>query len=114
MNEMNTNIYTQTTTDKDWNQTALRFDYRFLFAFRTKAEYLEFRRLWKANYADLSVSIRGLKSQIRDTMRRQEYAGKLQIELHLLKSHATVQLAMRKAAKAEAARQVAAVRPSGI
>jgi hypothetical protein len=106
MNE--TNIHSKTIINKTWNKTVGRFDHSFVFVFQTKAEYLEFRRCWKAAYAALSQSIRGLKVAIKATMRRQEYAGKEQSELHVRGAEATVQLLMLKSAKIEAARQYSA------
>ena len=106
MNE--TNIHSKTIINKTWNQTEGRFDHSFVFAFQAKAEYLEFRRCWKASYAALSQSIRGLKVTIKATMRRQEYAGKEQSELHVRGTEATVQLSMLKSAKIEAGRQYSA------
>ena len=108
MNE--TNIHTKTLINKSWNQVEGGFDHAFVFAFQTKAEYLEFRRYWKTNYAALSQSIRGLKASIRTIMRQREYAGKQQSELHVRKAEATVQLSMLKSAKVEAARQYAAAK----
>lgn len=100
-----TNIHNQTNINQNWNPASGRSEYYFTFVFATKAEYLEFRRLWKANYAALAALIRNLKQQIKDTMRQQAYAGKLQSELCKLRIEATVQLSMRHAAKVEAARQ---------
>jgi hypothetical protein len=70
-----TNIHSKTVTNKTWNQVEGRFDHSFVFGFQTKAEYLEFRGCWKANYATLSQSIRGLKASVKATMRQREYAG---------------------------------------
>jgi hypothetical protein len=105
-----TNIHTKTIINKAWNSSAGRFDHSFVFAFQTKAEYLEFRRCWKANYATLSQSIRGLKASVKATMRQREYAGKEQSELRICKAEATVELLMVTAAKCEAARQHSAAR----
>ena len=107
-----TNMHSKTITHKTWNQVDCRFDYSFDFVFRTKNEYLEFRRSWKHNYAALSQSIRGLKASIRAMMRRREYAGNQQSERHKLKSEATLQLLMRRSAKQEASRQYLAARQS--
>ena len=100
-----TNIHLSTITHKTWNQAQQKFDHSFDFAYRTKADYLEFRRCWKENYAIISGSIRSLKGLIRATMRKREYAGKHPGELNTLKSEATLQLAMLKSAKQEANRQ---------
>src|SRR5690242_2419152 len=108
MNEIN--IHTKTITDKTWNQVAGRFDHAFVFAFQTKAEYLEFRRCWKASYTTLSQSIRGLKASVKVTMRQREYAGEQQKELHVRRAEATVQMLMLAAAKLEASRQYAAAK----
>src|SRR5687767_2449948 len=105
-----TNIHTKTIINKAWNSAAGRFDHSFVFAFQTKAEYLEFRRCWKAHYAALSQSIRGLKALVRATMRQREYAGKQQSEVHSLAAEATVQLRMLEAAKQEANRQYLAAK----
>ncbi len=100
-----TNIHIKTIINKSWNQLEGRFEHSFVFVFTSKAEYLEFRGFWKVSYAALSQSIRELKASIRTTMRRNEYAGKQQSDLHVRKSDATVQLRMLKAARIEACRQ---------
>jgi len=105
-----TNIHSKTIIKKTWNQAEGRFDYSFVFAFRTKAEYLEFRRCWKAGYAALSQFIRELKASVKATMRQREYAGEQQSELHVRKTEATVQLLMLKSAKLEASRQYSAAK----
>jgi hypothetical protein len=105
-----TNMHSKTITHKTWNQLNGRFDHSFDFVFRTKAEYLEFRRCWKENYAALSQSIRSLKAAIKAMMRQREYAGNQQSKLHKLKSEATVQLLMRRSAKQEASRQYLAAK----
>ena len=56
MNEQ-TNIHTQTIINKTWNNEG-GFEFSFAFAFRNKEQYLSFRRLWKDNYAALSVTLR--------------------------------------------------------
>ena len=106
-----TNIHTQTIIHKAWNASEGRFDHSFVFAFRTRTEYLEFRRGWKQNYAALSQAIRGLKALIKATMRQREQAGPHQSDLQARKAEATLQLAMRRSAKAEANRQYRAARP---
>src|SRR5688572_13483405 len=98
-----TNIHTKTIINKSWNQVVGRFDHSFVFAFQTKAEYLEFRHCWKTNYAALSQSIRELKASIKAIMRQREYTGNQQSELHVRKAEATVHLLMLTAAKLEAA-----------
>ena len=105
-----TNIHTKTIINKAWNTIESRFDFSFVFAFRSKAEYLDFRRCWKANYTALSQSIRGLKALVKATLRKRAYAGKEQSELHVLAAEATVQLLMLKAAKLEANRQYLAAK----
>jgi hypothetical protein len=105
-----TNIHSETIINKNWNQPAGRFDHSFVFAFQTRTEYLEFRRLWKINYSALSQSIRELKASIKASMRHREYAGKQQSELHFRKTEATVQLLMLKGARLEAGRQYAATK----
>jgi len=105
-----TNIHSKTITHKTWNQATGHFDLSFVFAFQTKAEYLEFRRCWKASYTTLSQSIRGLKASVKETMRQREYAGEQQRELHVRQAEATVQMHMLQAAKLEASRQYAAAK----
>ena len=107
-----TNMHSKTITNKTWNQVNGRFDYSFDFVFRTKDEYLEFRRCWKGNYAALSESIRAVKASIKATMRQREYAGPQQSDLHRLKREATLQLLMQRSAKQEACRQYLAARQS--
>ena len=104
------NIHSKTATHKAWNLKTARFDHSFDFAFQTKEQYLEFRSCWKENYAALSQTSRNLKALIKATMQSREYAGKPQSELHVLKSEASMQLAMRRSAKQEANRQWLAAR----
>lgn len=106
-----TTIHSKTIINKTWNSAEGRFNHSFVFIFQTKADYLEFRRCWKASYATLSQSIRRLKASVKAIMRGREYAGKQQGELQVHKAEATAQLLMLKAAKAEAARQCAAAKP---
>ena len=103
-------IHSKTITHKTWNQLEARFDYSFDFAFDGKKQYLDFRRSWKENYTALTQSIRTLKELIKATMRKREYAGKHQSELHKLKTDATVQLLMLRSAKKEASRQYLAAK----
>jgi hypothetical protein len=106
MNETNaTNIHTQTKTTKTWNHAEGRFTFSFAFAFQTREQYLDFRRQWKASYAALGKTIRETKELIKATMRKREYAGPHQVQLHALKQDATVQLSMLQTAKQEAGRQ---------
>jgi len=105
-----TNMHSKTLINQAWNSEKSRFDYAFVFAFQTNAEYLEFRALWKIGYAELSQSIRGLKASVKATQRQREYAGKQQAEIHRQKTEATVQLLMLKAAKLEANRQYLAAK----
>ena len=100
-----TNIHWQTIINKTWNSSSGKFDLSFTFAFQNKEQYLEFRRLWKQNYAALSTTIRNHKALIKATMRKHEYAGKLQSEARNLSAEATAQLLMLTAAKREANRQ---------
>lgn len=106
----NTNMHTQTTFTKVWNDARRRFDFLFKFAFENREQYLEFRREWKGNYALLSKSLRDQKQLVKDVMRAHEYAGTHQIQLLALKQEATIQLAMRAAAKVESNRQYLAAR----
>lgn len=104
------NIHKKTIIDKAWNTNIGKWDFSFKFAFQNKEQYLDFRRLWKQNYATLSTTIRAQKALIKATMRRREYAGKLQSEAHNLSTVATVELLMLKAAKQEANRQYLAAK----
>src|SRR5215472_6911605 len=106
----NTNIHTQTIINQSWNPAKHASDFSFVFAFQNREEYLAFRRLWKENYAALSGTIRSQKKETKATMRKHEYAGKLQGQVHGLKREATKQLLMLEAAKQEANRQYLAAR----
>ena len=104
------NIHTKSIINKTWNSSSGKFDFSFAFAFQNKEQYLEFRRLWKQNYAALSTTIRNHKALIKSTMRKREYAGKLQSEARNLAAEATTQLLMLSEAKREANRQYLAAR----
>ena len=105
-----TNIHIRTKVNKFWSAAIKRFDYNFEFAFSNRDEYCEFRRLWKAAYVGLSELIRMQKRLVATTMRQQEHAGKHQVRLLSLKEEATIQLAMRRAAKVESNRQYLAAK----
>jgi len=105
-----TNIHKQTLIHKTWNSTQGKFDFSFVFAFQNKDQYLDFRRLWKQNYAELSATIRSKKLLIKTTMRSREYAGGLQSDAVSLGAYATAQLLMLKAAKQESNRQYLAAK----
>ncbi len=96
------NIHINTIINKAWNPSGGKFDFTFVFLFRNKEEYLEFRRFWKENYAALSNTIRNQKREVKATQRKREYAGRLQCKLHELKRDATIQILMLRAAKQEA------------
>jgi len=100
-----TNIHKETIINKAWNTTEGKFDFSFVFSFQNRDQYLDFRRHWKKNYAELSATIRSQKALIKATMRRREYAGTIQSETLSLSAEATVQLLMLKAARHEANRQ---------
>lgn len=100
-----TNIHKQTVISKTWNSKSGKFEFSFIFAFQNKEQYLDFRRLWKQNYAALSTTIRTQKALIKTTMRKHEYAGKIQTEARNLSAEATTQLLMLGEAKREANRQ---------
>lgn len=106
------NIHKETIIDKAWNMNIGKWDFSFKFTFQNKEQYLDFRQLWKQNYAILSPTIRAQKALIKTTMRRHEYAGKLQSETHNFSAEATIQLLMLKAAKQEANRQHLAAKPT--
>jgi hypothetical protein len=104
------NIHIQTIIHEAWNSDEGAFNYSFVFAFRDKEQYLAFRQFWKENYARLSETIRSHKHEIKTSMRKREYAGKLQGKVHELKRAATIQLHMFRAAKQEASRQYLSAR----
>lgn len=109
MNEQ-INIHKQTIINKAWNRTHGKFEFSFVFSFGNKEQYLEFQRLWKRNYAELSAMIRSGKALVKATMRRREYAGKIQSGTLGLSNEAMVQLLMLNAAKNEANRQYLAAK----
>jgi hypothetical protein len=104
------NIHTQTISNKTWNPVEGVFHFSFNFAFRTKHEYLEFRRHWKESYALLSTALRKQKGLIRVTMQSGEKAGEHQVKLLSMKAEARLQLLMLIAAKQEANRQYMAAK----
>ncbi len=106
------NIHTQTNRKQSWNQALKRFEHHFVFPFENRSQYCDFTRLWKENYAALSLLLRDQKQVIRATQRRSEYAGKHQQRCIELKHEATIQLEMRQSAKAESNRQYLAAKES--
>ena len=74
--------------------------------FKTKEEYLQYRKDWKREYAELSQTIRETKAEINRRFKEYEYAGILQSELVLkLKPQAKAMLIERAWSKEEAQRQ---------
>jgi len=105
-----TNIHTQTAHDKSWNPALKCFVFEFAFVFDSRGLYREFVLLWKENYAGISLTIREQKHLVSATLRKRESAGKHQLRLLELKQEATLQLAMRRAAKVESNRQYLAAK----
>jgi hypothetical protein len=75
------------------------------FTFTNKEEYLAYRSNWKAEYKELSNTIRQIKSDIRMTQKNREYAGRMQYTLIKERKAAASMLEDLKLSKAEAQRQ---------
>lgn len=75
------------------------------FTFTNKEEYLAYRSAWKAEYKELSKTIRELKVKIRNIQRNREYAGKMQYALIKERKAARIMLDDLKLCKMEAQRQ---------
>lgn len=75
------------------------------FTFTNKEEYLAYRSAWKAEYKELSQTIRELKANIRETQKNREYAGRMQYALIKERKAARTMLDDLKLSKMEAQRQ---------
>lgn len=75
-----------------------------MFAFTTRAEYLEFTHDWKERYAALSQQIRDTKKAIKDENRKKGFTY-LWYDLRSQKDQAANMLYERHASKVEASRQ---------
>lgn len=83
--------------------------FQFTFGFKTREEYLEFVKAWKAEYAQASKDQRELKLS-----RKGQPAGvgnSINASVHAWKPYLTAAIALRKAAKVEAQRQWMAAHP---
>lgn len=79
--------------------------------FKTKEEYLQYRKDWKQEYAELSKTIRETKAEINRRFKDNEYAGILQSNLALkLRPQAKAMLIERAWSKEEAQRQYLAAK----
>lgn len=79
--------------------------------FKTKEEYLQYRKDWKQEYAELSKTIRETKAEINRRFKDNEYAGILQSNLTLkLRPQAKAMLIERAWSKEEAQRQYLAAK----
>lgn len=75
------------------------------FTFTNKEEYLAYRFAWKAEYKELSNTIRQLKADIRKTQKERSYAGTMQYTLIKERKAARTMLEELKLSKEEAQRQ---------
>lgn len=73
--------------------------------FTNKEEYLAYRSAWKAEYKELTRTIRQLKADIRQTQKEKEYAGGMQYTLILERRAANTMIEDLKLSKMEAQRQ---------
>ena len=67
-------MYTNIIKDKKVNygeDGRVTTEYTFDFEFKTKKEYLEFRKGWKTHYLELSKRIRAAKLDLKNKMREQ-------------------------------------------
>lgn len=78
--------------------------------FNSKETYLAYRSNWKAQYKQLSQSIRELTSDIKETQRANGYAGQAQYQKLKLRAQAKAMLEELAAAKVEAQRQYLAAK----
>ena len=115
-------MYTNNITDKKTHygeDGRVTTTYTFEFEFKTKKEYLEFRKGWKEHYLELSKRIRVAKLDIKNKMREQAkdhatddpsdywYYNVWKEEGHKLslKEQARMMMQLVEAAKKEAGRQ---------
>lgn len=73
--------------------------------FKTKEEYLAYRKQWKADYSQLTQEIRETKKEIRELQRNKNYAGTLQYHKLRLREYASLMIKELKTAKIEAQMQ---------
>ena len=103
-----------TITDKDWTGAYTKLGvnfviYKFDFMWETKEEYLDFVRLWKEQYAELSTRLKKAKLDVKDAMRA---GGGWREQGHVmsLKGQAHMLLQMREQGKRVSAEQARALR----
>lgn len=77
--------------------------FQFTFGFKTREEYLEFVKAWKAEYAQASKDQRELKKSRKGLA--PGVANSINCQVHNWKVYLTAAIALRKAAKVEAQRQ---------
>ena len=77
--------------------------FQFTFGFKTREEYLEFVKAWKAEYAQASKDQRELKKSRKGLA--PGVANSINCSVHGMKPYLTAAIALRKAAKVEAQRQ---------
>jgi hypothetical protein len=75
------------------------------FTFTNKEEYLAYRSAWKAEYKELSRTIRELKADIREIQKNEKNAGILQCSRNKERKAARTMLDDLKWSKMEAQRQ---------
>lgn len=75
------------------------------FTFTNKEEYLAYRSNWKAEYKELSKTIRELKDEIRETQKNKINAGRMQYDLIKKRKAARFMMDDLKFSKMEAQRQ---------
>lgn len=85
-----------------------------MFNFTNRAEYLEYRRQWKANYKELSQNIRSMKERMKDEAKKgnEDAAAICQREREILRKQARRALEQLAEAKVEAQRQYMASKAS--
>ena len=83
--------------------------FQFTFGFKTREEYLEFVKAWKADYAQASKDQRELKKSRKGCA--PGVGNCINGQVHAWKPYLTAAIALRKAAKVEAQRQWVAAHP---
>ncbi len=90
-----------------WNKKGVQIiEWTFEFLFENKEEYLDFIRVWKDQYKELSKRCKKAKLDLRNGMREGNVKWHAHEHVASLKQQATMMLELRRQGKVAAAEQM--------